>query len=58
MKELVDQLMAEGLTEAQAYKAIDVIKNFAKAKFPLFGGAIDKLFDKYGPKNADDDFLD
>ncbi len=58
MKELVDQLMAEGLTEAQAYKAIDVIKNFAKSKFPLFGGAIDKLFDKYGPKNQDDDFLD
>ncbi len=58
MKELVDQLMAEGLTEAQAYKAIDVIKNFAKSKFPLFGGAIDKLFDKYGPKNQEDDFLD
>lgn len=58
MKELVDQLVAEGLTEAQAYKAIDVIKNFAKSKFPLFGGAIDKLFDKYGPKNPDDDFLD
>lgn len=58
MKELVDQLMAEGLTEAQAYKAIDVIKNFAKSKFPLFGGAIDKLFDKYGLKNQEDDFLD
>lgn len=58
MQELIDQLMAEGLTEAQAYKAVDVIKNFAKSKFPIFGGAIDKLFDKYGPKDKEDDFLD
>jgi hypothetical protein len=28
MKELVDKLMAQGLTEEQAYKAIEVIKNF------------------------------
>ncbi len=56
MKDLIDRLMAEGLTEQQAYKAIDVIKNFAKEKFPIFGGAIDKLFDKYGPK-SDDDFM-
>lgn len=58
MQELIDQLMAEGLTEAQAYKAVDVIKNFAKSKFPIFGGAIDKLFDKYGPKDKEEDFLD
>ena len=54
MHELIDRLKAEGLTEQQAYKAIDIIKNFAKEKFPLFGGAIDKLFDKYGPKEEDD----
>ncbi|MBY0534618.1 MAG: hypothetical protein K2P88_02115 [Chitinophagaceae bacterium] len=57
MKQLIDQLMEAGLTEAQAYKAIDIIKNFAKDKFPIFGGAIDKLFDKYGPKQ-EDDFLE
>jgi len=56
MKELVDKLMAQGLTEEQAYKAIEVIKNFTKEKFPLFSGAIDKLFDKYGPK-AEEDFM-
>lgn len=56
MQELIDRLKAEGLTEAQAYKAIEVIKNFTKEKFPLFSGAIDKLFDKYGPKE-DDDFM-
>lgn len=47
-------MKAEGLTEEQAYKAIEVIKGFTKEKFPLFAGAIDKLFDKYGPKDADD----
>ena len=57
MQELIDKLMAEGLTEEQAYKAVDVIKEFAKKKFPIFGGAIDKLFDKYAPKQ-EDDFLD
>ncbi len=55
MQDLVQRLMAEGLTEQQAYKAIDVIKNFTKEKFPMFGGAIDDLFDKY--KEKDDDFL-
>ncbi|HMO31769.1 MAG TPA: hypothetical protein PKE63_08950 [Lacibacter sp.] len=57
MQELINRLLEKGLTEQQAYAAIEVIKNFAKEKFPIFGGAIDKLFDKYGPKE-DDDFLD
>ena len=50
MKELIDRLMQAGLTEEQSYKAIEIIKDFAKEKFPIFGGAIDKLFDKYGPR--------
>jgi hypothetical protein len=54
MKELIERLQAEGLTEAQAYKAVEIIKDFAKEKFPIFGGAIDKLFDKYGPKEEED----
>ncbi len=57
MQELIDRLVAQGLTEQQAYKAIEVIRDFAKEKFPLFAGAINKLFDKYGPKD-EDDFLD
>jgi hypothetical protein len=56
MEELINRLKAQGLTEEQAYKAIDVIKDFAKEKFPLFAGAINKLFDKYSPKD-DDDFM-
>ncbi|MFN4286543.1 MAG: hypothetical protein ACK4E8_11355 [Lacibacter sp.] len=58
MQELINRLMEKGLTEQQAYAAIEVIKNFAKEKFPIFGGAIDKLFDKYGPKQEEEDFLD
>lgn len=54
MKELIEKLMAQGLTEDQAHKAIEVIKNFTKEKFPLFSGAIDKLFDKYGSKTEED----
>ena len=54
MQELIDRMKAEGLTEEQAYKAIEIIKAFTKEKFPIFAGAIDKLFDKYGPKDADD----
>lgn len=58
MKELVTKLQNElGLNEQQAIKAIDLIKDFAKEKFPIFGGAIDKLFDKYGI-NPEEDFID
>ena len=57
MKELLDRLMAQGLTEQQALKAIEVVKDFAKEKFPVFAGAIEKMFDKYKPKE-EDDFLE
>ena len=57
MKELLDRLMAQGLTEQQALKAIEVVKDFAKEKFPVFAGAIEKMFDKYRPKD-EDDFLE
>jgi hypothetical protein len=57
MQELIKRLMAEGLTEQQAYKAVEIIKDFAAEKFPLFAGAINKVFDKYSPKEDEDDFL-
>lgn len=57
MKELIERLQAEaGLTEEQAVKAITLVKDFAKEKFPLFSGAIEKVFAKYAPKE-DEDFL-
>jgi len=54
MQELITRLMAAGLTEQQAYKAVEIVKDFAAEKFPLFSGAINKVFDKYGPKEEDD----
>jgi len=57
MKELIDRLVATGLTEQQALKSIEVVKDFAKEKFPIFAGAIEKMFDKYRPKD-EEDFLD
>jgi hypothetical protein len=57
MKELIDRLMAQGLTEQQALRSIEVVKDFAKEKFPVFAGAIEKMFDKYKPKD-EDDFLE
>ena len=58
MKELIEQLMQEvKLTEKQATQSIHIIKEFAKKKLPVFSKAIEKLFDKHGPKQ-EDDFLD
>ena len=57
MQELINRLVATGLTEQQAIKAIEVTKDFAKEKFPIFAGAIEKMFEKYKPKE-EDDFLD
>ena len=57
MQELIQRLIAQGLTEQQAMKAIEVVKDFAKEKFPIFAGAIEKMFDKYRPKE-EEDFLD
>ncbi len=54
MQDLIARLMAEGLTEQQAYKSVEIIKNFAAEKFPLFAGAINKVFDKYAPKDEED----
>lgn len=58
MKELIDKLKAEAnLTDEQAWKAITIVKDFAKSKFPMFGGAIEKAFAKHS-KKEDEDFLD
>ncbi|NJO25337.1 MAG: hypothetical protein HC867_05495 [Bacteroidia bacterium] len=55
MDELINRLKQQaGLTDEQAMNAINVIKDYTKEKFPLFAGAIDKLFDKYGPREEED----
>jgi hypothetical protein len=58
MQELIEKLKSEaGLTDKQARHAINIVKDFAKSKFPMFGGAIEKAFSKYG-KKEEEDFLD
>jgi len=45
MQELIDKLKAEaGLTDEQAKKAIETIKNFVVEKFPMMEGAVNSLF--------------
>jgi hypothetical protein len=45
MDELIEKLKKEvGLTDDQAKKAIETIKNFVVDKFPMLEGAIGNLF--------------
>ncbi|HEX7904757.1 MAG TPA: hypothetical protein VF487_12835 [Chitinophagaceae bacterium] len=45
MQELVEKLKAEaGLTDEQAKKAIEAIKNYVVDKFPMLEGAVGNLF--------------
>lgn len=43
--ELVERLKAEaGLSEEQASKVIETIKNFVVDKYPMLSGAVNNLF--------------
>ena len=45
MQELIDKLKADaGLTDEQARKAIETIKNFVVEKFPMLESAVGSLF--------------
>ena len=45
MNELIEKLKAEaGLTDEQAKKAIETIKNYVVEKFPMLEGAVSNLF--------------
>jgi len=45
MQELIDRLKSEaGLTEDQAKKAIETMKNFVVEKFPMLEGAVSNIF--------------
>jgi hypothetical protein len=55
MTDLIEKLKLQvGITDEQALKAIEVIKNYTKEKFPMFGGAIENVFKKYKPEDKDD----
>ncbi len=45
MKELISRLTEKaGVSEEQAHKTIEAIKDFVKEKFPMMAGAVDNLF--------------
>jgi hypothetical protein len=45
MLELIEKLKADaGLTDEQAKKSIEVIKNFVVEKFPMLEGAVNSVF--------------
>lgn len=45
MQELIEKLKTEaGLTDEQAKKAIESIKNYVVEKFPMLEGAVGNLF--------------
>jgi hypothetical protein len=47
MQELIDRLKNEaGLTEEQAKKALETIKNFVIEKYPMLEGAVKNVFGK------------
>lgn len=61
MKELVQKIMSNaGVTEDQAMKSLETIKDYVKEQFPMMAGAVDKLFESSGgaapsmPADADD----
>ena len=44
MQELIDRLKANaGITDEQAAKTLETIKEYVKEKFPMLGGAVDNL---------------
>lgn len=54
MTDLIEKLkLSVGITDEQAVKAIEVIKDYTKEKFPMFGGAIENVFKKYKPQDKD-----
>jgi nucleoid DNA-binding protein len=45
MQELIEKLKSEvGLTDEQAKKAIEAVKNYVIEKFPMLEGAVGNLF--------------
>lgn len=45
MQELIEKLKTEaGLTDEQAKKAIETIKNFVIEKYPMLEGAVSNVF--------------
>ena len=57
MQELINKLTQNAsITEEQAMKVLETVKDYVKEKFPMMAGAVDKLFEG-GEKKEEDDYL-
>ena len=55
MQELITRLTANaGISEEQAVKALETIKDFVKEKFPMLGGAVDNMFASQSSVDSDE----
>ena len=56
MQELINHLKEKaGLSEEQAIKSIEAVKDFVKEKFPMMAGAVDNLLGQNLMASAKDD---
>ena len=54
MQELINRLKENaGITDEQAAKALETIKDFVKEKFPMLSGAVDNMFGSAGKEEED-----
>ena len=57
MKELIEKIMTNAqITEPQALKALETVKDYVKEKFPMMAGAVDNLV--ASAENKEDDFME
>jgi len=56
MKQLIEKLMAEGLTEIQSGRCLEIIKQYTKERFPMLSNAVDIVFEDNGIEGQDDFF--
>lgn len=58
MQELIQRLQEKtGITDEQAQKVIEAVKEFVKEKFPMLEGAVDSIFSEGAKPAGGDDVL-
>jgi hypothetical protein len=58
MQELIERLQEKtGITDEQAQKVIEAVKEFVKEKFPMLEGAVESIFNEGSTKPAGGDDL-
>ena len=55
MKDLIQRItQSAGISEEQAAKALETIKDYVKENFPMLGGAVDNLFGSSDASKAEE----